>query len=536
MLNITDVTKSAYAGSSHKNLVISFPNANVTLTNSDIDSESLSITEAIENDRNLSFKGCIASILKFQCADLIQDLRGELVQVTIQADGTEVIPLFTGFIDTQNNRTHEDVITEFTAYDPIYKLGQIDVTSWYNGLTFPMTIKDFRDAFFTEIGMIQEITTLLNDDLTINTVVSDKQITALSVMRSICQANAVYGRYGRDGYFHYVELKEITIGTYPAEDTYPSDETFPSFENADVIMEKTDYINVFYEPFDTAPIDRVNVVGFNGAISGYYGTGNNALTLADNIVAQGCTAPNTMAENILGEVGGIWYIPSDVSASGKPWLEPGDIYLFNTRKNVVRAYILNRTIKGIQALFDKFEAKGDQYHPVYKESVETRQSATETDVQTNAANIVRANELIADRATIGQLNAVSARVGSLEADHVTTAQLNAVSARVGSLEADHVTTAQLNAVKARVGSLEADHVTTAELSAVEGNVSTLSSTVATINAAYIDTAECNTLINSQLTQARYSPYQGTAYLGNVYAGRLYVYSEQYHDYRQISPP
>ena len=473
MLNVTDATKSAYTNSTHKNLVISFPNANVTMTNSDLKSESLSITEAIENNRNLSFQGCIASQLKFQCADIIQDLRGELVQVTIQADNTEVIPLFTGYIDTQNNRTHEDVLTEFTAYDPIYKLGQMDVTSWYNGLTFPMTIKQFRDAFFTQIGITQETVTLLNDDLTIGKVVSDKQITALSVMRSICQANARYGRYGRDGYFHYTELKEITIGTYPSEETYPAEDTYPSGENANVMMEKSEYINVFYEPFETAHIDKVNIIAFNGSISGSYGSGTNALNLADNIVAQGCTAPNTMAQNIYGKVNTLWYIPSDVDATGKPWLECGDIYLFNTRKTVVRAYILNRTIKGIQALFDKYEAKGDQYYPVYKESIQTRESSTEKGLQ-------EANVLILDRATISQLNAVSARVGSLEADHVTTAQLNAVDGKIDTLTAKAITTENFTSQKitsgmVNAGVISANKITTGQLSVNQLDVDTLAS-------------------------------------------------------------
>ena len=124
MLNVSEATKTAYAGSSvPKSLKISFPDRNIVYTNADIISESFSLQEVLENDSNLTFKGCIASQCKFKVVGLVTDLRGEWVEVTIQAGDPEEIdeiPLFAGYVDSQDNETHTDISTELTCYDPLY--------------------------------------------------------------------------------------------------------------------------------------------------------------------------------------------------------------------------------------------------------------------------------------------------------------------------------------------------------------------------------------------------------------------------------
>ena len=75
MLNITEATKQQYRlDNIHKELEIRIPSANLILHNSDIVAESVNLTESIESGNNLSFTGCIASIFKFSCVNLIQDI------------------------------------------------------------------------------------------------------------------------------------------------------------------------------------------------------------------------------------------------------------------------------------------------------------------------------------------------------------------------------------------------------------------------------------------------------------------------------
>jgi len=493
MINVSDETKQAYISDSiPKTLTVSFPNANITMHNDDIVSESLEIEESINSGTELTFEGCIASQMKFECSAPVRDLRGEKVTISIQAEDTESITLFNGYIDEQSNRTHEDVVTEFTAYDVLYTKGQIDVTDWYNGLTFPITVKNFRDSFFTYIGITQETISLISDGFSIDKVTTKDQILALDIMKAICQVNARFGRIGRDEKFHYTELREITKGLYPSTETYPSDHTYPSKENADTKYEKSDYIKVTYEPFKTSVIDAVYLIAKDGTKT-IAGSGSNTLAISDNIIAQGCTDKASMASVILNNIHTIIYTPSTVKAKGYPWLEGGDIYMFNTRKNVVRAYILTRRLTGIQALYDELTAEGSQIREKYQETIETQSSIREADIQGNTAQIgtlradlIETNTLVASKASITDLNATNARVGSLEADHVSVASLNAVSARVGALEADHVTTDQLNATNAFISSLAAIAITTQNLSAQ--SISAGQITSGTINADRISTS------------------------------------------------
>ena len=102
MLNISESEKDLYrAGDVKKEIEISIPGLNITLTNADIVSESVSLTERIETEQNLSFKGCNSSIFQFQIAKFNQDIRGQYLEATIQAEDGVVLPLFSGYISDQ---------------------------------------------------------------------------------------------------------------------------------------------------------------------------------------------------------------------------------------------------------------------------------------------------------------------------------------------------------------------------------------------------------------------------------------------------
>lgn len=470
MLNISDTDKAIWAGDSvNKQMIISIPDRNITLTNDDIESEKAELSEVIENETSLTFKGCKASSFIFSCANIVTDLRGEYIEVTIQATGTQAIPLFSGYIDNQTNLTHQDRTTEFKAYDPLYKVDGIDVTAWLNGLTYPITVKNFRNSFFNQINITQETVNLPADSLSIsaNIKTSVSSITAGQVMRWICQVNGRYGQYGRDGYFHYRKLRQIMAGLYPSTETYPSDHTYPAEENADILLRSgNSYISIEYEPYEVAVIDKIAIYDNAGIDQGQYGSGTNAYCVQDNPIAYNVNM-SSLAQILYSEISNCaLYIPVDeLKTPGFPWIECGDIILVNTSRNVVRTYVLERTLKGVQALFDSFLSNIDEFQPPYKQTAETRISANGQNILKIQADIVEMNTLIADRATIAQLNATNARVGSLEADHVSVSSFNALNGRVGSLEADHVSVASLNATNAAINNLSAIAITTQNLSA-----------------------------------------------------------------------
>ena len=110
MIKVNQDTKNAYkAYGGHKEVEIRIPGADITLTNTDILSQSLSLTEAIESGENLTFTGCIASCLKFKCADIVQDIKGQYIECDITAGDTQTIPIFRGYIDSDTNSRHEPI-------------------------------------------------------------------------------------------------------------------------------------------------------------------------------------------------------------------------------------------------------------------------------------------------------------------------------------------------------------------------------------------------------------------------------------------
>ena len=364
MLNISEAEKLIwYSSAVKKNLIITIPDKSIIITNQDIVSESFELVESIEDNSSLTFKGCIAAQMKFKVSTLVTDLRGQYIEAKICADGTSYIPLFKGYIDSQDNLSHEDIITEFICYDVLYQKGDIECADWYQGLTFPMSVKAFRDSFFNFIGITQKDTSLVNDSLSmVKTISVGTSLKSRYIMQSICQANARYGRIGRDGLFEYVKLPDIAItqGTYPSTETFPGENTFPGRPQQTQIITDSMYKDVEYDPYDVEPITKVVVWDETEITKGEAGDGTNILKIAGNVVAFSVDL-NACARNIFGEVDDITCTSTRINLVGLPFVECGDVYKYNTRLNMINSYVFNRTLKGIQALYDNYSSNLDQY-------------------------------------------------------------------------------------------------------------------------------------------------------------------------------
>lgn len=463
MLNVLDSTKELYMTSSHKAVVISVPGKSLTFNNANLVSESVTLKESIESNDELQFKGCNSSCLKFKVAGLVMDIRGQYIEATIQAGTGEVIPLFHGYVVNQSNRTYEDVVSEITCYDVLYKIRDLDVTAWYTSLQSTRTVKQIRDSLFdylnTQYGysITQETVTLENDSLNVKRMNTDKLpkvITAGYMLESICQANARFGQIGRDSKFYYRKLKFITKGLYPSTETFPSDETFPSGENSDIGYDLSLYSRINYEPYFVEKINCV-VIRDNEGKATSYGSGTNVFTLADNIIAQTFSNKSAAAQNIYNAVKDLWYIPMTLDCAGFPWVECGDAIYTNTRRNVVRSFVLQRTLKGIQALFDTLEADGNQYRTKYSES-------EETGISSNRNNVYEvADDLHTHYLTADTINTYFLKTEDLEAQTIYARQISGGTADLGYIngnviEANSITSAQIHAGAITASKISAD--------------------------------------------------------------------------------
>ena len=519
MLPVTDETKASFWAYStvrtSKQITITVPNKNITIQNEDIKGETLQIIERLENSDNLRFEGCNATTFTCEVTDLTQNITGEYIVVKVTVNNTD-IPLFKGFVDEVTNLNHEDMTCKITAYDRLKEINDKDITLWYNSLTFPVTLKYMRDSFFAYCGLTQVETILPNDTQTVTKTITDKVISGGTIIKGICQLNARYGKINRNGQFEYIKLRPIVEGLYPADDLYPDDDVYPAEENANELISRANYINIEYEPYKTARITKVNIYGKNGARTGTYGTADtNIFSIADNKIAHGLTNANATAQNLYNELWQIEFTPANIKLLGRPYLEIGDSVSLVTNKRMVRTYILQRTLSGIQAMTDLYESKSEQYYPEYKQSLETS-------VTTNAVEIVNTNTNLNTQTnrldgrvdnTNGRIDASNARIGSLEADHVSVAQLNASNARIGNLEADHVSVAQLNATNASIANLSAIAITTNNLSAqtIYGSqISGLTINASQITAGDISAGRISSSLSNGVNGVKMSGNQVTA--------------------------
>lgn len=521
MYKVSDATKNAYkTDSAIKSIVVRIPDANITLQNEDILADSLELKEAIETRDNLSFEGCIASSFKIDCFNLVDEtLEGKWIECDIEVDvaDTDTIPLFRGYISEVTNTTHEEFVTSIRAYDALYTIVNTDVTSWYNGLTFPITCKNMRNSFFTRFGITQVVDYLPNDNFSINKTIEDKVIVGGKIIRAICQLNGRYGRISRTGKFEYVHLVEGTEALYPREDLFPADDIYPSDENALDNVSKAHYKSISFENYTVAPIDKVQFINKEGQIIRTAGTGTNIFTLKDNPLIWGKTSAQlaNAATNLFNTVRGLWYVPSEVECVGLPYVECGDFVLMSARRSIVRAYVLSRTLKGIQILEDSYSADGDKKQPKYVPDIQTQTNANAQAITTETSNRITAvnNEasarasainseatarINADTVNANAIKAETVRAQNVEASKASVQQLNATNANVSNLNAQVANVKNLVATKASISQLEAEsanikQLTASAISAESANIRQLVATKASIDSLNATNANISNL-------------------------------------------
>lgn len=544
MIKISSETKNAFkSDASHKELVIRIPQADITLRNEDIVSESLELKEAIESSENLTFQGCISSSLALECFTLVDDtLEGMWIEADITADETETIPIFRGYITEVTNQTHEEFTTKIRAYDALYQINRKDVTSWYYNLLFPMTIQAFRNSFFQHVGVSQVADYLPNDGVTIQKTIDDKVIIGSRIIKAICQINGRFGRISRTGRFEYVHLTEAAEALYPAEDLFPADDIFPSDENAVDNVLKAHYTNISFENYRVASISKVQIVAKDGHIAASSGSGTNVFTLKDNPFVWGMNSStlNQVARNLYNTIQGLWYTPAEVKCVGLPYVECGDFVLMSARLSIIRAYVLTRTLKGIQAITDSYKAPGDKKQPVYVPDLQaqsnanaqaiTNEASTRQTQITNEAN-TRQTQINAEASARQQADAAEAnarqnainaeaniRANQVQAVNVRCDNLVSKDAQIESIVATKASITDLQATNATIAHVNAQLVNTNNLVAQKASITELNAVRATvnyINARYVTAQQVTTAVNNAL--------QGSITCGSLRTGSISLY-------------
>lgn len=382
MIN-SSLKEKYWDSSTDKQMVISVVGTNQKIDNSMLEIGTFALEESLCSESELKFGACEANCVKFTARNTAGNIIGKTISIEETIDGDSENPMPYGVFKVASDvPTADRTKRQITAYDAMYDIINTDVKSWYAGLSFPMTLKQFRDSFFAHLGIAQVETSLVNDSMTVNktivatqtddssAVTEESAISGKTVVTAICEINGCFGNINREGKFEYVFLKAITSALYPAEDLFPSDNLFPSDANTESMTGH--YITFDYEDFKSKAITQLEIKTSEDNAGAIVGTAGNNYSITGNFLVSDKTGAELeqIANNLLPIMAQAAYTPiKSCTCVGNPCLTLGEPIRFNTTREIVETYLLQRTLTGVQSKRDSISAQGTQTHSAKVNSI-----------------------------------------------------------------------------------------------------------------------------------------------------------------------
>ena len=366
-----------------KQMVISVVGTNQKIDNSMLEIGTFALEESLCSESELKFGACEANCVKFTARNTAGNIIGKTISIEETIDGDSENPMPYGVFKVASDvPTADRTKRQITAYDAMYDIINTDVKSWYAGLSFPMTLKQFRDSFFAHLGIAQVETSLVNDSMTVNktivatqtddssAVTEESAISGKTVVTAICEINGCFGNIDREGKFEYVFLKAITSALYPAEDLFPADNLFPSDANTESMTGH--YITFDYEDFQSKAITQLEIKTSEDNAGAIVGTAGNNYSITGNFLVSDKIGAELeqIANNLLPIMKQPVYTPiKSCTCVGNPCLTLGEPIRFNTTREIVETYLLQRALTGVQSKRDSISAQGTQTHSAKVNSI-----------------------------------------------------------------------------------------------------------------------------------------------------------------------
>lgn len=382
MIN-SNLKEKYWDSATDKQMVISVVGTNQKIDNSMLEIGTFALEESLCSESELKFGACEANCVKFTARNTAGNIIGKTISIEETIDGDAENPMPYGVFKVASDvPTADRTKRQITAYDAMYDIINTDVKSWYAGLSFPMTLKQFRNSFFAHLGIAQVETSLVNDSMTVNktivatqtddssVVTEESAISGKTVVTAICEINGCFGNINRNGKFEYVFLKKIVSALYPAEDLFPSDNLFPSDANTESMTGH--YITFDYEDFQSKEITQLEIKTSEDNAGAIVGTAGNNYSITGNFLVSDKTGAELeqIANNLLPIMAQAAYTPiKSCTCVGNPCLTLGEPIQFNTTREIVETYLLQRTLTGVQSKRDSISAQGTQTHSAKVNSI-----------------------------------------------------------------------------------------------------------------------------------------------------------------------
>lgn len=366
-----------------KQMVISVVGTNQKIDNSMLEIGTFALEESLCSESELKFGACEANCVKFTARNTAGNIIGKTISIEETIDGDSENPMPYGVFKVASDvPTADRTKRQITAYDAMYDIINTDVKSWYAGLSFPMTLRQFRNSFFAHLGIAQVETSLVNDSMTVNktivatqtddssAVTEESAISGKTVVTAICEINGAFGNMNRAGKFEYVILPSITSALYPADDLYPRDDLFPSDANTESMTGH--YFTFDYEDFQSKAITQLEIRADDNTAGAIVGNPGNTYVISGNFLVSDKTGAELeqIANNLLPIMAQAAYTPiKSCTTVGNPCLELGDPIRFNTSREIVETYLLQRTLTGVQSKRDSIVAQGTPTHTTKTNSI-----------------------------------------------------------------------------------------------------------------------------------------------------------------------
>lgn len=373
--------------------------------------ETLNLTENLSSGNNIIWGSCEAAKFVVTVADVEDEIEGREFTATLSigdykmAYGIYVVDSVVRQADRRKRK--------ITAYDRMIKF-DVDVSDWYHAM-YPTddtthTIQELRDRLCEHIGVPQQQTVLINDEMVVGKTISPEALCGRDVLKAICEINGVFGHFDRTGTLVYVSLQDT--GLYPSDTLYPGDDLYP--QSGWAAAEELEYYkSITYEDYLIDGIDRVQIRQEEGDIGAVVGSGNNAYVVEGNFLAYGLGSADLtkLAWSFYDMIAGKTYRPAKIVSYAMPWIEVGDGLRAITTDTEIATFVLTRTMSGIQAMMDTVEAKG------------TKTQGQSFGIQNEIIQLKGKTAVI-----VRNVDEVSATVTDLEKH--TTAQLKVVSDQI----------------------------------------------------------------------------------------------------------